>query len=108
MGCFYPCFIACRFARPKVFRWKSTARCWASRARTTRNGCVKISSRAITKETSAPLELWAGGIRQIAQHAQDSHIRAEFPQLAARLFQQAMDDGYGREEVSALFKVLHK
>ena len=60
------------------------------------------------KETSAPLELWAGGIRQIAQHAQDSHIRAEFPQLAARLFQEAMDDGYGREEVSALFKVLQK
>ena len=60
------------------------------------------------KETSAPLELWAGGIRQIAQHAQESHIRAEFPQLAARLFQEAMDDGYGREEVSALFKVLQK
>ena len=60
------------------------------------------------KETAAPLELWAGGIQQIAQHAQDSHIHAEFPQLAARLFQQAMDAGYGREEVSALFKVLQK
>ena len=60
------------------------------------------------KETSAPLELWAGGIQQIAQHAQDSHINAEFPRLAARLFQQAMDEGYGREEVSALFKVLQK
>jgi 3-hydroxyisobutyrate dehydrogenase-like beta-hydroxyacid dehydrogenase len=60
------------------------------------------------QETSAPLELWAGGIQQIAQHARDSHIPAEFPQLAARLFQQAMDDGYGREEVSALFKVLQK
>lgn len=59
-------------------------------------------------ETSAPLELWAGGIRQIAQHAQDSHLHAEFPQLVARLFQQAMDAGYGREEVSALFKVLQK
>jgi 3-hydroxyisobutyrate dehydrogenase-like beta-hydroxyacid dehydrogenase len=58
------------------------------------------------QETSAPLELWAGGIQQIAQHAQDSHIHAEFPRLAARLFQQAMDAGYGREEVSALFKVL--
>ena len=32
------------------------------------------------QETSAPLELWAGGIQQIAQHAQDSHIDAEFPQ----------------------------
>jgi 3-hydroxyisobutyrate dehydrogenase-like beta-hydroxyacid dehydrogenase len=60
------------------------------------------------QETSAPLELWAGGIQQIAQHAQDSHIHAEFPRLAARLFQQAMDAGYGREEVSALFKVLRK
>jgi len=60
------------------------------------------------QETSAPLELWAGGIQQIAQHAQDSHINAEFPRLAARLFQQAMDEGYGREEVSALFKVLQK
>jgi 3-hydroxyisobutyrate dehydrogenase-like beta-hydroxyacid dehydrogenase len=60
------------------------------------------------QETSAPLELWAGGIKQIAQHAQDSQINAEFPVLAARLFQQAMDAGYGREEVSALFKVLQK
>jgi 3-hydroxyisobutyrate dehydrogenase-like beta-hydroxyacid dehydrogenase len=58
------------------------------------------------QETSAPLELWAGGIQQIAQHARDSHIQAEFPRLAARLFQRAMDAGYGREEVSALFKVL--
>ena len=58
------------------------------------------------QETSAPLELWAGGIQQIAQHARDSHIHAEFPQLVARLFQQAIDAGYGREEVSALFKVL--
>ena len=60
------------------------------------------------KETSAPLELWAGGIQQISRHAQDSHIHAEFPKLVARLFQQAMDAGYAREEVSALFKVLQK
>jgi 3-hydroxyisobutyrate dehydrogenase-like beta-hydroxyacid dehydrogenase len=60
------------------------------------------------RETSAPLELWAGGIGLIARHAEESHIHAEFPRLAARLFQQAMDAGYGREEVSALFKVLQK
>ena len=60
------------------------------------------------QESSSPLELWAGGIQQIAQHAQDSHINAEFAMLAARLFQEAMDAGYGREEVSALFKVLQK
>ncbi len=60
------------------------------------------------KETSAPLELWAGGRGQIARHAQESAIHAEFPMLVARLFQQVMNDGYGREEVSALFKVLQK
>ncbi len=104
--CFCPCFIACRFARPKEFPWKSTLNYWVSRARSYENGCARISSSGNYQETSAPLELWAGGIQQIAQHAQDSHIHAEFPQLAARLFQRAMDAGYGREEVSALFKVL--
>lgn len=60
------------------------------------------------QETSAPLELWAGGIQQIAQHARDSHLEAEFVQLTALLFQKAMDAGYAREEVSALFKVLQR
>lgn len=60
------------------------------------------------QETSSPLELWAGAIQQIAQHARDSRINAEFVMVAARLFQQAMDAGYAREEVSALFKVLQK
>jgi 3-hydroxyisobutyrate dehydrogenase-like beta-hydroxyacid dehydrogenase len=60
------------------------------------------------QETSAPLELWAGAIKQIARHAQDSNIDAGFSQLAAHLFQKAMDAGYGREEVSAVFKVLQK
>jgi 3-hydroxyisobutyrate dehydrogenase-like beta-hydroxyacid dehydrogenase len=41
------------------------------------------------QETSAPLELWAGGIQNITQHALESNIHAEFPQLTARLFQQA-------------------
>jgi 3-hydroxyisobutyrate dehydrogenase-like beta-hydroxyacid dehydrogenase len=62
--------------------------------------CENIQSENY-QETSALLELWAGGIQQIAQHARDSSIHAEFPQLAARLFQQAMNDGYGREEVWA-------
>jgi 3-hydroxyisobutyrate dehydrogenase-like beta-hydroxyacid dehydrogenase len=58
------------------------------------------------QETSSPLELWAGSIQQIARHARDSQINTAFVQVAAGLFQQAMDAGYGREEVSALFKVL--
>jgi 3-hydroxyisobutyrate dehydrogenase-like beta-hydroxyacid dehydrogenase len=60
------------------------------------------------QETSAPLELWAGGIKQIAWHARNSQIDSEFVQLTARLFQKAMKAGYAREEVSALFKVLQK
>jgi 3-hydroxyisobutyrate dehydrogenase-like beta-hydroxyacid dehydrogenase len=58
------------------------------------------------QETSSPLELWAGGIQHIVQHAEASNLRAEFPHLTARLFQRALDAGYGREEVSALFKTL--
>jgi len=69
--------------------------------------CENIQSGSY-QETSAPLELWAGAIQNIAQHARDSGIRAEFPRLAARLFQEAMAAGYGREEVSALFKVLQE
>jgi 3-hydroxyisobutyrate dehydrogenase-like beta-hydroxyacid dehydrogenase len=59
-------------------------------------------------ETSAPLELWAGPIERIAQHARDSQIDAGFPMFASAIFQKAMAAGYGPEEVSAVFKVLAK
>jgi len=58
------------------------------------------------QETSAPLELWAGAIQRVAQHARESQINAEFPMFTSALFQKAMSAGYGREEVSAVFKVL--
>ena len=57
-GCFCPCFIACRFARPKASRWNSSSHCWESRARTTKNGCAKISSLAIIRR---PLLHWNSG-----------------------------------------------
>ena len=60
------------------------------------------------QETAAPLELWAGAIQNIARHAQECGIHAEFPLLAANLFEKAVAAGYGREEVSAGFKVLQK
>ena len=59
-------------------------------------------------ETSSPLELWAGAIRFIARHAQESGIDAGFPMFTSTLFQKAMDAGYSREEVSAVFKVLRR
>jgi 3-hydroxyisobutyrate dehydrogenase-like beta-hydroxyacid dehydrogenase len=58
------------------------------------------------QDTSAPLELWAGAIQRIAQHARESGIDAGFPAFAAALFEKAMSAGYGRQEVSAVFKVL--
>ena len=60
------------------------------------------------QDTSAPLELWAGGIQFIARHAQESEIDAAFPMFTSALFQKAMEAGYGREEVSAVFKILAK
>jgi 3-hydroxyisobutyrate dehydrogenase-like beta-hydroxyacid dehydrogenase len=59
-------------------------------------------------ETSAPLELWANAIQLIARHAQESQIHNGFPLFTSELFQKAMDAGYGREEVSALYKILSK
>lgn len=57
-------------------------------------------------ETSAPLELWAMGIANVAAHAEASGIDAAFPKLVAELFGRAMAAGYGREEVSAAYEVL--
>jgi 3-hydroxyisobutyrate dehydrogenase-like beta-hydroxyacid dehydrogenase len=59
------------------------------------------------QDTSAPLELWAGGIERVLQQAQASGIDAGFPRFTSALFQKAMAAGYGREEVSALYKILH-
>ena len=58
------------------------------------------------QDTSAPLELWAGAIQRIAQHAQDSQIDAGFAMFTSALFEKALAAGYGREEVSAVYKVL--
>jgi 3-hydroxyisobutyrate dehydrogenase-like beta-hydroxyacid dehydrogenase len=69
--------------------------------------CDNIRSDSYA-ETSAPLELWANAIQFIAEHAQESRIHAGFPLFTAALFQEAMDAGYGREEVSALYKILSR
>lgn len=60
------------------------------------------------QETSAPLELWAGGIGFIARHARESGIDAGFTTFASDIFQKAMAAGFGRQEVSAVYKVLER
>jgi 3-hydroxyisobutyrate dehydrogenase-like beta-hydroxyacid dehydrogenase len=59
-------------------------------------------------QTSAPLELWAMGIANVAAHAEASGIDVAFPQLVADLFGRAMAAGYGRDEVSAAYEVLRR
>jgi 3-hydroxyisobutyrate dehydrogenase-like beta-hydroxyacid dehydrogenase len=58
--------------------------------------------------TSAPLELWAGAVDRIARHATEHRLHGGLPRLAADLFSRAMAAGHGREEVSALYKVLRE
>jgi 3-hydroxyisobutyrate dehydrogenase-like beta-hydroxyacid dehydrogenase len=60
------------------------------------------------QDTTAPLDLWLGGIQRIREHARECGINAAFPEFIAQLFQQAADAGYSREEVSAVYKVLKK
>ncbi|MDA1148326.1 MAG: hypothetical protein O3A76_17140 [Chloroflexi bacterium] len=59
-------------------------------------------------ETSAPLELWAMGIANMAAHAEASGIDAAFPKLVSDLFGRAMAAGHGRDEVSAAYEVLRR
>ncbi len=59
-------------------------------------------------ETSAPLELWAKGIANVAAHAEASGIDVTFPRLVADLFGRAMAAGHGREEVSAAYGMLRR
>ena len=59
-------------------------------------------------ETSAPLELWAMGIANVAAHAEASGIDGAFASLVADLFGRAMAAGYGRNEVSAAYEVLRQ
>ncbi|UUZ90093.1 hypothetical protein LJK87_29385 [Paenibacillus sp. P25] len=47
-----------------------------------------------------------GTVKLFMQQAREAGINSEFPAFAQKLFQKALDAGYGDEELGALIKVL--
>lgn len=58
------------------------------------------------QETIASLGTYAGCADRIASHARDAKIDAAFPAFASGLLRKAIDAGFGKEDLSALVKVL--
>ena len=56
--------------------------------------------------TESPLRISVEATERLARAARASGINAEMPTFVSRLFQRAIDAGYGDEEVAAIIKVL--
>jgi 3-hydroxyisobutyrate dehydrogenase-like beta-hydroxyacid dehydrogenase len=50
----------------------------------------------------------AAGMQLFVRQAHEANINGEFPAFASRMFQRAVDEGYGDEKVAALIKVLRR
>ena len=55
---------------------------------------------------TATLQVWGAALQRIRTQGVDAGINTDFPDLASRLFEKAVDAGYGQENVMALVKVL--
>ena len=60
------------------------------------------------RETEAALRTWAGGVDHIIESARSGGGSDEFPVFVKRLFQRAIDAGYGDYDVAALIEILRK
>ncbi len=60
------------------------------------------------RETEAALQTWAGGVDHIIESARSGGGSDEFPLFVQRLFQRAIDAGYGDYDVAALIEILRK
>ncbi len=67
---------------------------------------ASILHSADFENCTATLKVWGGALKHIQQQGRDAGINTDFPDLAAGLFEKAVDAGYGEEHVMALIKVL--
>lgn len=58
--------------------------------------------------SQSPLRISVDATERIARHARDRGIHSAVPDLAARLFRQAMEAGYAGEEAAAVIKVMRE
>ena len=55
---------------------------------------------------TATLRIWDSAAQRIRTQGQDAGINTDFPDYVTRLFEKAINAGYGEQHVMALFKVL--
>ena len=55
---------------------------------------------------TATLHVWDAALQRIRTQGEDAAINTDFPDFVSNLFKQAVDAGYGEENVMALVKVL--
>jgi 3-hydroxyisobutyrate dehydrogenase-like beta-hydroxyacid dehydrogenase len=60
------------------------------------------------RETEAALKTWAAGVDHMLESGRSREESDEFPAFLQRLFQRALDAGYGDHDVAALIEVLRK
>ena len=57
-------------------------------------------------DPESTIQTTALDLHMLLQHANEAGISKELPEFAARIFQRAVDAGYGKEEHAAIIKVL--
>ncbi|MFP6741381.1 MAG: NAD(P)-binding domain-containing protein [Alphaproteobacteria bacterium] len=55
---------------------------------------------------TASLRIWESAVQRIRTQGRDAGINTDFPDYVARLFEKAIDAGYGEQHVMALVKIL--
>ena len=58
-------------------------------------------------ECTATLRVWGAALQRIQQQGVDANINTDIPDFVASFFKEAVDAGYGEENVMALVKVLN-
>ena len=59
-------------------------------------------------DPEATIAVWNGALTRIRTQASDAGINSEVPDFISQLFERAISDGYGEEDIHALIKVLRK
>ncbi len=69
---------------------------------------AKVIHEESFHECTATLQVWGAALQRIQQQGVDAGINTDFPDFVAGFFKNAIDAGYGEENVMALFKVLQR
>ena len=67
---------------------------------------IKTIDSNVLENPGATLKTWGEAFGQIRKHAEENGIDSGFPEMVSRLFDRAIEAGYGELDVAALAKTL--